>query len=119
MADRVLVWYIPGVLSENVQGVNVSTEFVLDDDYAPGRVLLRQKEAQSGDATIIDINDDGTSIFSLRPAINQGLLETEWDVFDSTITRLEKDSVITLDVDQVSGTKPGKSLTVQLELDRV
>ena len=119
MADRVLTWYIPKGLWKNVVGTNISTEYVLDDDYVPVRVLVRQKEAQSGDPTIVDINDDGVSIFgTLKPSIAQGLLATEFDGFDRTLTALEKDSVVTLDVDQVSGTTPGSHLVVHLELDR-
>ncbi len=119
MADWVLVWYISGVLSNNVQGANRSTEYVLDDDYVPVRVSLRQKEAQAGDANIIDINDDGVSIFgSVKPAINQGLLASDSEVFDSALTVMLKDSVVTLDVDQISGSTPGKDLTVQLELNK-
>jgi hypothetical protein len=119
MADRVLTWHIAGTLSNNVQGTNVSTEYVLDDDYLPVRVILRQKVAQSGDATLVDINDDGTSIFRVQPAVNQGLLSAEWNVFDSALTVMNKDSVITLDIDQVSSTTPGEDLTVQLELEKV
>ncbi len=119
MADRVLTWYIAGVLSNNIEGINVSTEYVLDQDYIPVRVCLRQKMPQTGDATIIDINDDGQSIFYLHPAINQGLLSSEGDVFDSGLTVMKKDSVVTLDVDQVSETTPGNDLTVQLELAKV
>ena len=118
MATRVLVWHIPGVLSNNVVGNNVSTEYVLDDDYTAKRVILRQKVAQDGDSTIVDINDDGASLFTLRPGISQGLLSTEWNVFADPRVVLKKDSVITLDVDQVSGTTPGSGLTVSLELDK-
>ena len=119
MADRCLVWYIPKFLA-GLEGEDASTPYVLDDDYAPVRVVVRQQEAQGGDATIIDINDDGTSIFGdVKPAVNQGLLHTEWSSFEETLTFLAKDSVITLDIDQVSRTVPGSHLMVQLELDRV
>lgn len=119
MADLILVWYIAETLSNNVQGENVGTEYIADEDYVPAKCRLRQKTAQAGDATIIDINDDGVSIFSIRPAVNQGLLEGAEGVFDSTLTFIAKGSVITLDVDQVSGTTPGSGLTVQLELNKL
>jgi len=119
MSDRVLTWHIAGVLSDNVEGTNVSTEFTADDNYVPVRVLLRQKSAQAGVNNIIDINDDGVSIFStIKPALTQGILSTDWRVFNSSLTYIEEDSVITLDVDQVSGTTPGSDLTVQLELNK-
>jgi hypothetical protein len=120
MADRILVWYIPGVLSNNVEGINISTEYTLDKDYVPVRVTLRQKEAQSGEPNVFDINDDGVSLFGdVKPSINQGLKDTEWTVFASNLTVIQKDSVITLDADQISGATPGKDLTVQLDLMKV
>jgi len=114
------VWYIHKVLSNNVVDTNASTPYVLDEDYVPVRVVLRQKTAQGGDPTIIDINDDGVSIFDdLKPSLNQGIENSEVDNFAQALTFLAKDSVITLDVDQVSGTVPGERLMVQLELDRL
>jgi len=119
MSDRVLTWHIPGVLSNNVEGTNVSTEFTADDNYVPVRVLLRQKVAQDGVNNIIDINDDDVSIFStIKPALTKGITSTEWAQFNGSLTYIAKDSVITLDVDQVSGTTPGSDLTVQLELNK-
>ena len=119
MADRVLVWHIPKVLSNKVEGANASTEYVLDDDYVPVKVRLSQKVAQAGDPNIVDINDDGVSIFgSVKPNINQGLLESEWETFLSTLTYMEKGSIITLDVDQISKTTPGEKLTVSLEMEK-
>ena len=118
MADRVLTWYIAGVLSIKGAHTNVREEYVLDADYVPVGWRLRQKVAQAGDATIVDINDDGVSIFSLRPAINQGILDSEGVAFLSTLTVMEEGSVITLDIDQVSGTTPGSDLTVHLELNK-
>lgn len=119
MADRCLVWYIPKVLSNSVVGTNASTPYVLDEDYIPVRVVLRQKVAQGGNPTIIDINDDGTSIFDdLKPSLAQGIDGSEVENFARTLTYLAKDSVITLDVDQVSSTVPGEKLMVQLELDK-
>lgn len=123
MADRVLTWYIHKYsLANNVEGENISTEFTLDADYIPTKVIVRQKEAQTVEPTVIDINDDGVSIFpdsTLQPTVNQGLLESKWDVFDEGLTVLEEGSVITLDVDQVSSAVAGAKLTVELYLDRV
>ena len=120
MADRVISWYIhKATLANNVAGTNISTEYVLDDDYIPVRCVIRQKEAQAGDANIFDINDDGVSIFpSVKPSINQGVLETIWEAFLDTLTYMKKDSVVTLDADQISGTVPGAYLSVHLEMDK-
>ena len=118
-ADRVLTWYIPGFLSETgVVGSNVSTEYTLDQNYVPGRLHIRLKEKPSpdGEPCTIDINDDGESIF---PQTQKPILTTDEVTYISFAGgTLAKDSVITLDIDQVSPKVTGKDLTVELELNK-
>lgn len=120
MADRVLVWFID---NDDVlrAGSNVGAEYVLDDDYVPVRVTMSQKTAPTSgdDPTVIDINYDGTSVFgsNSQPSVGQGITRTEYEVFDETLAYLEKDALITLDIDSV-GAAAGRALTVALELDR-
>ncbi|KKM85257.1 hypothetical protein LCGC14_1290900 [marine sediment metagenome] len=119
MADLILTWHIPGVLSETgVAESNTGVEYTLDKDYVPERVILRLKTAaaSSGTPCTIDINDDGSSIFDVNPTIGQGLTEVVWDSFASSLIKMKKDSVITLDIDQISSTTYGRDLTVQLDL---
>lgn len=119
MADLILSWHIPGVLSETgVVEVNTGIEYTLDKNYVPSRVILRLKTAgaSDGDSCTIDINDDGVSIFDVNPTIGQGLTEVVWSSFDDALIQLKKDSVITLDIDSVSGVTSGADLTVQLDL---
>ena len=117
MADRVLTWFVRGVLANNSVGTNVGEEYVLDADYVPERVVLR---SSTGVGTItIDINDDGETIFNgVNPSVGQGLREALWDVFLETQPYLLKDSIITLDVDSVSSSVAGANLTINLELNR-
>ena len=121
MADRILTWHIHGVLSETgVVGVNTAEAYVADDDYVPIRVHLQLADASSGDPLIVDINDDGSSIFgTLKPTIGWNSNFVTMSVFGSGPSVISKDSVITLDIDQVSGSDPGSDLTVHLELDKV
>ncbi len=119
MADRIFSWHEPGVMSEtNVVGTNTKEAYTTDKDYVPERVILRLKTpgATDGDSLTIDINDDGVSIFDVNPTIGQGLTEMIVTSFKSTLVQINKDSVLTLDIDQVSGTTPGNDLTVQLDL---
>ena len=119
MADRILIWHIPGVLSETgVAESNTGVEYTLDKDYTPERVVLRLKTAaaSSGSPCTIDINDDGASIFDINPTIGQGLTTVVCGSFASGLTFMKKDSVITLDIDQVSSITSGSDLTVQLDL---
>ncbi len=119
MSDRIFTWHEPGVMSEtNVVGTNTKEAYTTDKDYVPERVILRLKTpgATDGAALTIDINDDGESIFDVNPTIGQGLTEMIVTSFKSTLVEINKDSVLTLDIDQVSGTTAGNDLTVQLDL---
>lgn len=121
MADRVLTWFIKGVLSATgVVGSNVSNTYILDRDYVPEKVYLTLKTAGADDSGCkIDINDDGTSIFpdsARQPVIGQGRTEAEWSTFLSSQTRLLKKSLITLDIDSVSTKTSGSDLSVELWL---
>ena len=120
MAKERLTWHIPGVLSETgVVDENTDIEYTTDETYVPVKVILRLKTpgATSGDSCTIDINDDGDSIFDVNPTIGQGLTEVVVESFKSTLTSIAEGSVITLDIDQVSGTTAGADLTVELFLD--
>ena len=119
MADRTLTWFVKGVLSNSVVGQNVAESYVLDDDYVPVRVHLTLGSAADGELPlVIDINLDGSTIFGTKPSIGQGFLTQQaFGVFLSSLTTMDKDSVVTLDVDQVPST-PGSDMTVSLELDR-
>jgi hypothetical protein len=121
MADLELRWFIKGVLSETgVKGVEVEGIYRLkdDQDYIPEKVFMHTKTDTTGSPIIIDINDDGISIF---PAVNRPQLsndsEVMWETFDPVVMR--GDSIITLDIDQVSGTVPGEDLTVILYLNEI
>ena len=112
-------WYIPGVLSETgVVGSNIDKEYIMDRDYMPSVLHLRLKTLPEpdGEPLTIDINCDGESIFPNEKPI---LVRGDEDYKDWTNKVLKKDSVVTLDIDQVSPTTPGKDLTVQLDLEEV
>ena len=120
MSDERLTWHVPGVLSETgVVDVNTDIEYTTDETYVPVKVILRLKTpgATSGDSCTIDINDDGESIFDVNPTIGQGLTEVVVDTFRSTLTSIAEGSVMTLDIDQVSGLTPGADLTVEMFMD--
>jgi len=120
-----LNWYIAGVLSETgVVGSNVGTEYTLDKNYRPSRLLLRFKTAPAadGEPLTVDINEkkfgytERESIFpNEKPSIASE--EAEFKGWSDKV--LQKSSVISLDIDQVSPTTPGKDLTVQLDLEEV
>ncbi len=120
MADRSLRWHVSGLLSEHGGGVTaIGGAHFLDRDYTPTRVFLRLESVASGRPLIVDINDDGATIFGSgdKPALPDDTQEHVFSAFSGIIIR--KDSTITLDIDQISRETPGEGLTVQLDLDEV
>lgn len=72
----------------------------------------------SGTSVIIDVNVDGTTIFTAqnnRPAIAAGVY-TSGKVTNMTITSIPNGSFVTVDVDQVGSVVAGNDLTVQIEV---
>ena len=119
MADLTLRWFVKGQMSEYGAGrVEAEGAYRIPDgeDYVPVLAYLHQRVAPEDEPTVIDINDDGVSIFNERPQLN-GVQEKVWTTIDENIIR--GGSVITLDIDGVSSTTPGEDLTVQLELNKV
>ena len=116
--NRILRWHIPGVLSETgVKDTDVKgNAYKLDRDYIPVECWVRLKSAPSGMTLIIDINDDGTSIFSERPVMTDNQLDEVFNTFASPHLSMLKDSIVTLDIDQVSNSNPGEDLVVELWL---
>ena len=118
MADLSLRWFVPGQLSEYGGGATqVGGADRLDRDYVAEGVLLNLRSAASGDPTIVDINDDGTSMFgpTEKPALPDDLEAHYFTAFSPNVAR--RGSVITMDIDQVSMETPGEDLTVQLDLN--
>ena len=123
MANRILRWHIKGVLSETgVEDTDVEGQaHRLDADYIPEDVWVRVKRASQGlegTGIIVDINDDGVSIFGEGQEANlpDNSTETTCNTFSSSGLVLKSGSVITLDVDQVGEEYAGKDLVVELYL---
>jgi len=124
MADRILCWHIKGVLSETgVEDTDVEGQaHRLDKDYIPTEVWLRVKRASQGlegTGIIVDINDDGVSIFGegQEATLPDNTTENTCDTFSSPSLVLQDESIITLDIDQVGEEYAGKDLAVELYLD--
>ncbi len=115
---RILHWHIAGVLSEtgvtdtDVQG----NAYRMERDYRVLDTWVRVKRVPTGDTGVrIDINDDGSSIYTTKPTIPSGSQEITSNAFSTVV--LFEGSVITLDVDQVGSGYPGKDLVVELYLE--
>ena len=115
MSDLSLRWFIKGVLSESgVVGTEIQGVYRTPDnvDYQLDRVYLRQRIKPEGTPTIIDINDDGVSLFTYNPQLN-GFQDKMWTTCNDTV--IEGGSIISLDIDSVSPTICGEDLTVIAE----
>ena len=119
MADKVIRWYIDGSISRAKTWVGGSHK--LDADYRPVRINMSVREYGAiTTPTVIDINDDSTSIFTdqtTRPAMLPYMTDKTWTTVNNTVLR--EDSIITLDIDSVCEQTPCRDLTVELELEQV
>jgi len=94
---------------------NVSAEFEIKSaqTLTMNAVDLNIKTAPTGAALIVDINKNGTTIFSTRPRIADGATSGGGSAVFSSTTVVAGD-IITIDIDQVGSTTPGKDLTIAL-----
>jgi len=78
-------------------------------------VRLKVKTAPTGAALIVDVNKEGTTIFTNqahRPEIADGA--TEGQTTDIDVPSLAKGDDLTFDIDQIGSTAPGSKLIVEL-----
>ncbi len=119
MADLSLRWFVPGNLAEHAGGVTeVGGAHYLDRDYKVIGAFLRLGTVATGEPIIVDINDDGASLFGSgqEPSLPSDLQDHYYTAFARGIIA-EKGSTLTMDIDQVSSSTPGEDLTVQIDLD--
>ena len=111
---RKVVWYISGTLSTgNEQGARVEA----DGAWTLVDARAYVKTAPTGQAILIDLNDDGVSIFSNDLTIAAGANEDDAAhvITNASVADLSK---ITMDIDQVGSGAAGADLTVELEFTR-
>ncbi len=114
--DKVLRWYMDGTISRSK--TEVGGTYILDADYVPEWVHLTARIAGNGSQpVVIDINDDGSSIFTDKPAITENQTEKQWTTVPGNTLR--EDSIITLDIDQTFNELACRDLTVELGLRKV
>lgn len=111
--NKTLRWYVEGGISK--VKTEVGGKHTLDTDYRPVRVNMMARIAGDG-TTIIDINDDGATIFDDKPALGSQTEKT-WTTIPRNVLR--KDSIITLDIDQIPDQQGCRDLTVELELEEI
>lgn len=108
-ATREICWHWDGIISALTDVMETRADYPFD--FLPLEVRMHVLTAPTGASLIIDINDDGSTIFSTRPEIDAGATEEDGNhVF--TQSEIAAGSDISLDVDQVGSTESGRDLTV-------
>lgn len=121
---KTVVWHYGGLLHAGSHDVRDrrggGTAFRLSAEYYPVEVRLYVDRVPLGSAVVVDINDDGTSLFSYRPQVDQDTNYKRQTVFNEAgRAKIAKNSVLTMDVDQVGSRYGGSGLTVELDLEEV
>jgi len=83
------------------------------------KVKVVVKTAPTGAALIVDVNKNGTTIFTTqggRPSIAAGDTQDDSDTPD--VTALAEGDKLTIDVDQIGSTIAGADLTVEVVCDQ-
>ena len=110
-AVRSFCWYIAGNVATGTDLMQTYND--IQHDLLPLDVSMHVETAPVGATLIIDINDDGSTIFSTRAEIDAAATEQDENhIF--TQTEIADGSDISFDVDQVGSTTPGADLTVCL-----
>jgi len=116
MADKVLRWYIDGVISR--AKTEVGGTHILDTDYAPEWVHITVRVVGHGSQSlVVDINNDGESIFDDILALTEYQTDHKWTTIPEDTLR--EDSIITLDIDQGYNELACRDMTVELGLRKV
>lgn len=106
-----MIWYIDGSL---VTGTGKGAKVVMPYGMTLTDVDMRVDTAPTGAALIVDLNENGTTLFSTRPQISAGATsEAGTHAFSDTV--LAAGSEVTLDIDQIGSSTPGADLTVILK----
>ena len=108
-ASGAIIWGIGS--GAVVTDISVAPDAIVNMDLRD--VVINAKEGPTGAAFIIDINENGSTVFSTNPEIDDGATTEDGNhIFSDTSIAIG--AKITLDVDQVGSSFAGESITVQL-----
>lgn len=117
LSDRIRPSFVFTVDEILTVGTNKTPILIVPISYTIEKVYAAVKTAPSGASLIIDINNNGTSIWNSnqgnRLTVVAGNTTATQTAFDTTAL-IEADQ-LTLDIDQVGSTTAGQSLTVLLK----
>lgn len=118
---KVVKCYAFAVTGDLTADTNVSPLLeAIEDDQTITEVIIRVKTAPTGATIIVDVNIEGTTIFttqSNRPAIAIDGTEARSTTIENA--SLSKEDLLTVDVDQIGSGTAGADLTVQVLVEKV
>lgn len=97
------------------EGVNTTVgngrgSIVVPYNMVVTEIILGVSDAPTGSSIMADLKYNGVSIFSVKPQIGQGSYSSSGGTIQTS--SLNKGGVLSVDVNQVGSTSPGKSLKV-------
>jgi hypothetical protein len=93
--------------------------FYVDETWTISSVRASVGTAPTGAALIVDVNKNGTTIFTTQSNRPQIAVSTNTDVADAIeVSSLASGDYLTVDIDQVGSTIAGADLTVTIVLTR-
>jgi hypothetical protein len=110
-----VVWSATGDVTT---GTNYLPSFIVPFACTISKAYLYARTAPTGAALIVDINKDGTSIWSATQA-NRVQLAATANTGDQTsfdTTSLVENSRLDVDIDQIGSTIAGSNITIELRL---
>ncbi len=108
-------WSCSGVLTVRVGGHS----FHVEEDYTILGVRATVGTAPTGTSIIVDVNKAASTLFTTqanRPTIAAGSQTSGVVVPD--VTTISAGQALSVDIDQVGSTEPGRNLTVTVRLAR-
>jgi hypothetical protein len=108
--DSAMVWFIDDTLTA---GTSKGSIVIMPFGMTLTNVNLKVHTPPTGAAIIVDINEDGSTLFTTRPQINTTATDDN-DGHSFTDTVLAEGAVLDIDIDQVGSTYAGSGLTIML-----
>lgn len=109
------MWTLPGDMA---LGTNVAPIYESSAVLTPISVTMHVKVNPTGAALIVDINRNGTSIFTTEPEIAAGAVLGGGNAVFVVSTVFADTDLLTLDIDQIGSTLEGTDLTVILKCEQ-
>lgn len=119
LADAILPTFVFTVAGNLSADTNVTPVLVVPGNLTIIKAYAVVKTASGGLPILIDINKNGTSIWSVtqgnRLSITAGATTANQTVFDTT--QLADGDQLTIDIDQIGSVTAGADLTVELKCE--